>query len=1157
MTVFISHSNYCIDFSGDVGEVFYTKLPSANMGFVFAQTLSHTSKPIFVITDTTQNAIELQEAYQFFHPDAPCLIFPSLETLAYDQFSPHQSIISERLLTLKKLLTLKQGLIIAPLNTILQRLPPVSYLAGQIFLLKVGEHFDREAMRKQLEYAGYHSVSQVSLPGEYAARGSLLDIYPMGAAQPFRIDLFDDEIESIKQFDPETQRSADSLPLIEILPAHEFPLNAEGIRLFREQFRETFACNPTQCSMYEAVSRGEAPAGIEYFLSLFFTETASIFDYLPKDCLMTYSANLQALAQHEWQRIRERYDQLSHDIMRPLLPPEKVFITLETLQATLKHYSRCLWVDPAEATTVQRKYLREFPFTSLPDLKLESQAENPLSKLKTFSQNKTLLFCAESTGRRENLIALLKPSFPNLKLVENWQGFLNHYTPSPIQDEVYITIAQLEEGFVLNESHISIVPEAALLGAQAVQSRRKKTKHFDTELIIRHLAELTINDPIVHIDHGIGRYQGLEILSIGQMQGEFLKIAYEGGNVYVPVSNLHLISRYNGVDSDHAPMHRLGSDQWEKAKRKAAEQVRDVAAELLKIYAARAAREGMRCHEPDEHYQTFAASFPFEETIDQEKAIQAVIEDMCASQPMDRLICGDVGFGKTEVAMRAAFLAVHSGKQVAVLVPTTLLAQQHYETFSDRFAAWPVKVDVLSRFRSAKEQVEVLERLANGQVDILIGTHKILQSTIKFHDLGLLIIDEEHRFGVRQKEALKAWRTNIDVLTMTATPIPRTLNMAMSAMRDMSIIATPPAKRLSIKTFVREYEPSLVREAIMRETLRGGQVYYLHNDVATIEKAAEELRQLVPEARVIVAHGQMHERELEHVMSDFYHQRFNVLVCSTIIETGIDVPNANTMIIQRADKFGLAQLHQLRGRVGRSHHQAYAYLLIPSFKALSGDAQKRLEAIEALEDLGAGFVLATHDLEIRGAGELLGENQSGQIQAIGYTLYTEMLDRAVKAMQQGELVEDLEQLREQDNCEIELQVPAFIPDQFIADVNIRLIFYKRIASCQDTDSLNELRAEMIDRFGILPAQTEYLFQQMTLKQVALSKGIQKIEASAKGGRIEFSVHAKVDVGKIIKLIQLHPQAFKLDGPNKLKFTWLEEIPVEQRIDKVKEILAKT
>jgi transcription-repair coupling factor (superfamily II helicase) len=1150
---------------------YYTQPPASGIALALTQTSRTNNIPLLVITQTMQQAIELQHACQFFDLQQTCLIFPTWETLPYDKFSPHQEIVSDRLLTLLRLPELEQGIVIAPMSTILTRLAPKSYLAGQVFSLRVGQKLSWQSMRQQLQLASYRCVSQVTLPGEYATRGSLFDIFPGGSHHPFRIDLLDEEIESIKKFDPETQRSIENLSAIELLPAHEFPMNEAGIKAFRQNFREVFSVNPAKCPIYEAVSRGETPPGIEYYLPLFFEKTATLFDYLPNNTIVIAPGNFGQLAEQEWLPIRERYQQFCHDDTHPILSPAQLFLSVDELNAALNQFSHCLWLDPKTANKKQLNHLQKLNFIELPDLLIQAHLEQPLVKLighlntrehqqpstlatqsDALSKISNVLFCAETEGRRANLIALLKPAFPDLIEIASWQEFQEKIACN--QPTTAVCIASIEDGFIVPNS-FAIIPEAALLGRQVIQSRRRKSKHFDRELIIRNLAELCIGDPIVHIDHGVGRYQGLEVLQIGDHEGEFLKITYEGGNLYVPVSNVELISRYSGIDTEHAPLHRLGSDVWEKSKRKAIEQVRDVAAELLIIYANRAAKQGF-CHTaPEEHYQAFTAAFPFEETFDQSNAIEAVINDMIAAKPMDRLICGDVGFGKTEVAMRAAFLAVQSGKQVAVLVPTTLLAQQHFENFTNRFAHWPIKVDVLSRFRNAREQQQILQHLAQGQIDIIIGTHKLLSNQIQFSDLGLLVIDEEHRFGVRQKELLKKWRTDIDVLTMTATPIPRSLNMAMAAMRDLSIIATPPAKRLAIKTFVREFDWPLVREAIQRETLRGGQVYFLHNEVVSIERIADELRALVPEARIAVAHGQLPERALEQIMFDFYHHRFNVLICSTIIETGIDVPNANTIIMNRADKFGLAQLHQLRGRVGRSHHQAYAYLLTPATKSLTPDARKRLEAIELLEELGVGFALATHDLEIRGAGELLGENQSGHIQAIGYTLYTELLDRTVKAMQSGELPEDLTTLaRPNKDCETELHIAAFIPDTYINDVNLRLIFYKRISAASNETELNELKVELIDRFGALPPQAKNLLEQIKLKWQLQQLGIKRIEATATGGCLEFSKNTQFDPGKLIHLIQSKPKEFKLDGPNRLKFFWSNEVAAEDRINAAEQLL---
>ena len=1125
---------------GNERQTFYTNLPGPSFALAMSVLAKKSPQPILIIAQSAEQATLLKVWCDFFDSSLPCFIFPSWETLAYDQFSPHQSIISERLLTLNRLPTLRHGIVIASVHTLIQRVPPTDYLASQVFALQCGDRFVIDEMRQRLIAGGYHAVSQVALPGEFAVRGALFDIYPTGSKNPFRIDLFDDEIDSIKPFDVDTQRSIDSVKAIEILPAHEFPLCEASIKAFRLRFREQFSVNPSNCPLYQAVSRGETPPGIEYYLPLFFDGLATLFDYLPSDMTLVRWQNLPEVAEIEWAELRVRHDQRCFDVTRPILAPALLYLSVDELFGRLKAFKQIVYSDTLHDQAVA------FSVETLPDLTLQAGHAQPFQRLQTFLSQKPgqkIAFCVETAGRREALIELLKSVQVLPVSCASWQALLE-------QSDVYqILLSPLDVGFSL--PGLSVIPEAVLLGQAASSARRRKVRDFDTELVIRHLTELTQGAPIVHIEHGVGRYQGLEVLTVGDIEAEFLKISYQDSHLFVPVAALHLISRYSG--SDQAPLHRLGSDLWQKAVRKAAEQVRDVAAELLAVYAKRAARQGFQYEAPDESYASFAASFPFEETCDQKTAIDAVLKDMQSSQPMDRLVCGDVGFGKTEVALRAAFLAVQASRQVAILVPTTLLAQQHFETFANRLAAWPIKVAVLSRFRTAKEQKEVIEKLANGRIDIVIGTHKLVQEGIRFHNLGLVVIDEEHRFGVRQKERLKALRSEVDILSMTATPIPRTLNMAMAQIRDLSIISTPPAKRLAIKTLVREFNWPLIREAIQREILRGGQVYFLHNRVETIENMAEELRALLPEARITVAHGQLHERDLERVMDDFHHQRFNVLVCSTIIETGIDIPSANTMIINRADKFGLAQLHQLRGRVGRSHHQAYAYLLTPTGQKLTLDAEKRLDAIASLEELGVGFMLASHDLEIRGAGELLGEEQSGQINTIGFSLYTEMLERAVKSLQQGD---SLELDQPAADVEIDLQMPALIPSVWLPDVNLRLILYKRIASAQDELSLKELQVEMIDRFGLLPDACKNLFDVMRLKLWAKTWGLKKIEATATGGRLEFSPEHRLDPMKLLRLIQVRPKEFKLDGATRMKFFWPSEVAREERCRVLRETLEK-
>lgn len=1121
-------------------------LLGASLGFMLDTTVMEHSHPVVIVTPDTLTASRLNYELRFFQQQAyPVIHFPDWETLPYDYFSPHQDIISARLTALHQIPRLEKGVIIAPMSTLIQRVCPRSYLDGALFLLAEHEKLNIESTRIHLEKAGYRCVPQVREHGEFAVRGSILDLYPMGSELPYRIDLFDDEIDSIRTFSPDTQRSIEKVTRIELLPAKEFPLTTEAIELFRQQWRSQFSGNPLNCPLYQDISEGICAPGIEYYFPLFFHETATLFDYLPEKSLIVHVGDTHSKADEFWQDIRSRYDQHASDITRPLLTTQQLFIPTADLFSRIQQYPQLR----ALATPVISDHLNyNFTTTVVPNLNVDHRAQQPLQALQTFleSYQGRILFCAETTGRREVLLQLFQSIRLHPKPYANWSDFLAD------NERVGITVASLDEGLSLNDPAITLIAESQLFGQRIMQRRRRKESTQDTEAIIKDLTELQIDAPIVHIDHGVGRYRGLQTLHVGEQLTEFLCIEYaEDTKLYVPVASLHLISRYSGTDPEHAPLHKLGTEQWQRAKRKAAEQVRDVAAELLNIYAQREASVGHACKDIDEQYFAFADAFPFEETPDQLHAIENVIADMKSTKPMDRLVCGDVGFGKTEVAMRAAFYAVQNGKQVALLVPTTLLAQQHYQNFLDRFSDWPIQIDVMSRFKTAKQQQEAIERLAQGKIDIIIGTHKLLQENTKFKALGLLIIDEEHRFGVQQKERLKALRHNIDILTLTATPIPRTLNMAFSGIRDLSLIATPPAKRLSVKTFVQEYQDNIIQDAVSREILRGGQVYFLHNDVATIEKMARDLDKLVPEARIAIAHGQMRERELEQVMSDFYHRRFNVLVASTIIESGIDVPSANTIIINRADKFGLAQLHQLRGRVGRSHHQAYAYLLIASRKTLTADAEKRLDAISSLEDLGVGFTLATHDLEIRGAGELLGEGQSGNMQAVGFTLYMDLLSRAVDSLKQGKEPE-LNALT-YSGTEIDLQVPALIPEHYLADVHLRLQCYKRIATAKTSAELDEIQVEMIDRFGLLPDPTKTLFVLALLKQKAEGLGIRKIEANNKGGKIEFSEKPLIDPMKMIQLIQRESRYFRLDGPARLRFS-LDAHERHERVRIVDEIL---
>ncbi|WP_027711721.1 transcription-repair coupling factor [Dickeya chrysanthemi] len=1080
---------------------------------------------VVLITPDMQNALRLRDEIQQF-TGQPVITLPDWETLPYDSFSPHQEIISARLSTLYQLPSLTRGILILPVNTLMQKVCPHAFLHGHALMLKKGQRLSRDTLRNQLEQAGYRSVDQVMEHGEFATRGALLDLFPMGSEEPFRIDFFDDEIDSLRLFDADTQRTLNEVEHIYLLPAREFPTDKNAIELFRSQWREQFDVRRDAEHIYQQVSKGTLPAGIEYWQPLFFSQPLpALFSYLPSGTLLVNTGDIQQGAERFWQDVQQRHASRGVDPMRPLLPPDALWLSVEGFFAELKHWPR---VQLRQDTLPDKAANLNLGYQPLPDLAVQHQHKSPLDTLRRFVEQFSgqVVFSVESEGRRETLQELLS----RIKL-----------SPTPVKrleqaasPGCYLMIGASEHGFIDTLRQRALICESDLLGERVSRRRQDSRRTINTDTLIRNLAELRPGQPVVHLEHGVGRYAGLTTLEAGGIKAEYLILHYAGEDkLYVPVSSLHLISRYAGGAEDSAPLHKLGGDAWTRARQKAAEKVRDVAAELLDVYAQRAAHTGFAFKHDRDQYQLFCQGFPFDTTPDQAQAINAVLSDMCRPLAMDRLVCGDVGFGKTEVAMRAAFLAVENHKQVAVLVPTTLLAQQHFDNFRDRFANWPVRIDMLSRFRSQKEQTQVLEQTQEGKVDILIGTHKLLQSDVRWRDLGLLIVDEEHRFGVRHKERIKAMRANVDILTLTATPIPRTLNMAMSGIRDLSIIATPPARRLAVKTFVREYDSLVVREAILREILRGGQVYYLYNDVENIDKATQRLSELVPEARIAIGHGQMRERELERVMNDFHHQRFNVLVCTTIIETGIDIPNANTIIIERADHFGLAQLHQLRGRVGRSHHQAYAYLLTPNPKAMSSDAHKRLEAIASLEDLGAGFALATHDLEIRGAGELLGEDQSGQMESVGFSLYMDLLESAVESLKAGRepSLEDLIS----SQTDVELRLPALLPDDFIPDVNTRLSFYKRIASAKNDGELDDLKAELIDRFGKLPDAARHLLLVAALRQQAQVLGIKRVEGNDKGGFIEFSQHNRVDPTYLIGLLQRDAKVYRLDGPTRLKF----------------------
>ena len=1109
------------------------RLYGATPGLAIASAAQSRQGLILALVEDVQTAARLREEIAFFRADSdlPVIGFPDWETLPYDVFSPLPELVSERLLTLHRLPDLTRGILIVPVGTLMQRLPPREFVDGQSLVMQVGDRLDLDVTRQRLERAGYSCVSQVIGHGEYAVRGSLLDVFPMGSQVPLRIDLFDREVETIRTFDPENQRSREKLERIRLLPAREFPLTEEAITGFRQRYRASFEGDPQSSLVYREVSDGRTPGGLEYYLPLFFERTATLFDYLPEGVLVLESAGCRDAAAGFFAGVEQRYEQRRHDIERPLLPPARLYLAPEEVAGALNRQSGVHY-QSAEIPERRRGYADQCNFATagLPPLSIQARAAEPAQALKAFlaEPGRRVLFVAESTGRREMLADHLGGFGIRARQVAGWRAFLDGDQP------IGLTVAPLEQGLLLERPDIALVTETQLYGERVRQERRRRARERDSDAIVRNLTELTEGAPVVHEQHGVGRYLGLQTLSVGGMTTEFLALEYANGDkLYVPVSSLHLISRYTGASPENAPLHRLGGDQWDRIKRKAAQKAHDVAAELLDIYARRAAREGVAFPDGGDEYAAFAAAFAFEETPDQLRAIEGVLADMADPKPMDRVVCGDVGFGKTEVAMRAAFMAVHGGRQAVVLVPTTLLAQQHFENFSDRFADWPVKIESLSRFRTAKEQKKVLDGLADGTIDIVVGTHKLLQPSIQFKNLGLAIIDEEHRFGVRHKEQLKNLRSEVDVLTLTATPIPRTLNMAMSGMRDLSIIATPPVERHPIKTFVSPWNDGLIQEAVQRELKRGGQVYFLHNEVETIENQAQKLEALIPEARVQIAHGQMRERDLERVMRDFYHQRFNLLVCTTIIESGIDVPSANTIIINRADKLGLAQLHQLRGRVGRSHHRAYAYLITPPAKAMTADAKKRLEAIESMEDLGAGFTLATHDLEIRGAGELLGDEQSGQITEVGFTLYMDLLERAVEALKAGRTPELDRPL--DHGTEIDLGLPALLPSDYLPDVQARLVLYKRIASARNSDELRELQVEMIDRFGLLPEPARNLLEITELKLRVQPYGIRKIEAGPASGRILFTEAPKIDHARLIQLIQTKPKEFRLEGGDKLKF----------------------
>ena len=1086
------------------------------------------NRPVLVLASDPRHADQLEAEIRFFAGDGiPVSHFVEWETLPYDSFSPHQDIISRRLQVLSELPEQNSGIVIASVPSLLQRLPPIDYVAARSLTLIRGQILERQEFVDKLTSSGYLRVPQVDEHGEFAIRGSLLDIFPMGSTAPLRIDFFDDEIESLRFFDPESQLSGDTVEDVHILPAREIPFDSASVKKFRENYRERFEGQPSRSRVYREVSDGIAHGGIEYFLPLFFEATANLLDYLPDGAILFIPADHSEILDKARQEICERYELCSLDPERPVLSPEESFFAPDEVGEKIAAIGS---VSYSSQSLRDSDNSLNLPAKLPPAMRIEARYEDAARALVEFldSHRGRVLFTADSAGRREHIYEMLTARGLDIFRVEGWQAFLTG------DQKLAITVAPIDTGVLLTDAGIAIIGEQQLFGEKPRQLSSRRRAERDPENIIRQLNDLEEGSPVVHSEYGVGRYLGLTTLETGGVLGEFLSLEYAGGDkLYVPVHSLDLISRYTGASAENAPLHRLGSEQWTKARARAIKKIRDVAAELLDIYARRAARPGHPFHWSEAEYRAFEDGFPFEPTEDQTRTIDEVLDDLASDKPMDRVVCGDVGFGKTEVALRASFAAVHGGKQVAILVPTTLLAQQHGQTFNDRFADWPVRVEILSRFRTAKDAKDVIAGLRKGTVDIVIGTHRLLHHTKDFSDVGLVIIDEEHRFGVRHKEAIKSLRSEVDVLTLTATPIPRTLNMALGGLRDMSLITTPPADRLAVKTFVSEWNDVVIREACLREIKRGGQVYFIHNRVEDIATVEERLTDLVPEAMIRTGHGQMPERELEHVMLDFYHRRFNVLLCTTIVESGLDVPTANTIIINRADRFGLAQLHQLRGRVGRSHHRAYAYLVAPPRAVMTADAIKRLEAIDSLDDLGAGFVLATHDLEIRGAGELLGDTQSGQIQEIGFSLYTELLGRAVESLQGGKEPDLAGPLNA--GIDINLHLPALLPDDYMPDVHLRLILYKRIASADSREQLKDLQVELIDRFGLLPEAARNLMRIAAIKQDAMMLGIEKIDVSEAGGYIQFGGQSRADPVSLVQLVQEDGQTYRLQSAHRLQF----------------------
>ncbi len=1135
--------------AGDV--LHWRKLHGAAASLSVAELARREGTVVYVCSEAQHMSLVARELEFFLGGSQQIFTFPDWECLPYDRVSPHPDIISQRLLALHRFPYLERGVVIIPITALMQHLAPTQYVDAHTFDLRVNDEFDTEVFRQRIVDAGYYSVDTVMAAGEFAIRGGIVDVFPSGMDTPFRLDLFDTTIETIRLFDVETQRSAESLDKIRLLPAREFPLDSGSVETFRQAFRATVDGDAKKSLIYREVSKGLAPTGSEFYLPLFFEETHTLFNFLPKNTSFVLEEGVMENAETLYQEVIDRFENAKFNLEWPPLEPDSLFLSPDKIFASLKNYPRAQLL---QLNLKSAKHVIDFDTKPAPKFSINPRSENPYAEFFDHlnSASRRTLIIAESAGRRESIKGLLNEHRQSYQTLDSWGDFING------DAALALTVAEVDRGLCIDDANIEIITESQLYGERTFQRRRRSDKNRDPDAIIKSLAELNIGDPVVHEDHGVGRYRGLETLQVDGSDNEFATLEYQGGDkIYIPVLSLDKVSRYVGGGPETAPLHKMGSDTWIKLRNKAKEKAYDVAAELLEVQAMRMARTGHAFPPTDHGYDAFAAGFGFEETPDQSQVINDVINDMTAAKPMDRLVCGDVGFGKTEIALRAAYMAISGNKQVVMLVPTTLLAQQHYNHFADRFADWPVNVELFSRFRTPKQTEEGIQGIKSGTIDIAVGTHKLIQKNVEFKDLGLMIIDEEHRFGVRQKEQLKKLRSQVDILTLTATPIPRTLNFALSGLRDISVIATPPRARLSVKTFVREWNDALLKEALIREIRRGGQVYFLHNEVQTIEKMQARIQNLVPEARIRIGHGQLRERELENVMRDFYHQRFNVLLCTTIVESGIDVPTANTIIINKADRFGLAQLHQLRGRVGRSHHQAYAYMISPPLNSMTEDAKKRLSAIEALDTLGAGFALASQDLEIRGAGELLGESQSGTIDQIGYSMYSSFLEQAISSIQRARKIKKGEQVSAvniQDHVDINLNLAARFPSAYIPDVHLRLTMYKRIASAVSSEQLEELQIEAIDRFGLLPEAAKNLFQIAELKLLAAEHDVKVLEVGPKGGVVKFVENPDINIDRLMREIASKPNEYRFTGAESIQVSRDMPDPA-QRFAMVSEVLS--